>query len=859
MLDNYYSMLTEREAMSVEPKAINKPDLLELISLIQRSDLDKDFLSNLLHIFTNRVPPGVDETSSIKADFLYKLAVGEARSQVITPKDAVILLGTMQGGYNIVHLIELLKSEELAENVVLALEDSILIFDNLEVIHQLAEQGNKYASKVISHWAEANWFHSKPEVADKITVTVFKVSGEINTDDLSPAQNAWSRPDIPLHAEAMLKIPREGMPEKPLEVIRELKQQGYPVAFVGDVVGTGSSRKSAANSVIWHIGNDIPHVPNKRYGGVVIGGTIAPIFYNTLEDAGALPIEADVSGLTNGQIIDIYPYEGKIRDHNTGALISEFTIKSEMLFDSIRSGGRIQLILGRQLTDDVRKLLNLSESDVFRRPTVIEGNGNYTQAQKIVGKACDLDGVYPGQYCQPRVTTVGSQDTTGPMTRDEIKDLACLNFSAELVLQTFCHTAPYPRPIDAENHSTMPPFFDSRGGVAIRPGDGVIHSWLNRMILPDNVGTGGDSHTRFPMGVSFPAGSGLIAFASATGMMPVDMPESVLVRFSGELREGITLRDLVHAIPYFAMKQGLLTVEKANKKNVFAGKIIEIEGLEELSVEQAFELTDATAERSASGCSIALSESSVSTYLKSNITLLEWMISQGYQSKETLKRRVNDMNAWLENPKLLKADPDAEYAEVLNIDISEIDQPLLCCPNDPDDVKPLSEVSETSIDEVFIGSCMTNIGHFRAAGKLLEESKEPIQSKMWIAPPTKMDETKLREEGLYNTFARKGVRTEMPGCSLCMGNQAQIAEGSTAISTSTRNFPNRLGKNTSVFLGSAELATVTAILGKLPRLEEYKVYVDALNSTKQDIYSYLDFSEIAEYHSPSSIVVKQVS
>lgn len=859
MLHNYYSMLAERKAMRVEPKLICKSDLLELILLLQKGNLDNDVLLELLAILTNRVPPGVDETSLIKADFLYKVATGELRSKVISPKEAVKLLGTMQGGYNIVHLIKLLKNEALAESAVFALEENILIFDNLKVIHQLAEQGNEYAGKVLNNWAEANWFHCKKEVEDKITVTVFKVPGETNTDDLSPAQDAWSRPDIPLHAEAMLKMPRDGLSDRPLETIRQLKEKGYPVAFVGDVVGTGSSRKSAANSVIWHIGNDIPYVPNKRFGGIVIAGTIAPIFYNTLEDAGALPIETDVSELSNGQLIDIYPYKGEIRDHRSSKLLSEFIVKSEMLFDSIRAGGRIQLILGRQLTDDTRKCLNLSESDVFRRPLVIEGNGSYTLAQKIVGKACGVKGVYPGQYCQPKVTTVGSQDTTGPMTRDEIKDLACLNFNAGLVLQTFCHTAPYPRLIDAENHFSMPPFFESRGGVAIRPGDGVIHSWLNRMILPDTVGTGGDSHTRFPMGVSFPAGSGLVAFAAATGVMPVDMPESVLIRFKGTMREGITLRDLVHSIPYFAIKAGLLTVDKTNKQNIFAGKIIEIEGLETLSVEQAFELADATAERSASGCSIALNESNVSAYLKSNITLLEWMISQGYESKRTLNNRIDEMKTWLTEPKLLKADKDAEYAQILEIDIDKIEQPLLCCPNDPDDVKPLSEVSKTSIDEVFIGSCMTNIGHFRAASTILEQSDLPIQSKMWIAPPTRMDEAKLREEGLYNIFARKGARMEIPGCSLCMGNQAQIAENATAISTSTRNFPNRLGKGTSVFLGSGELATVSAILGRLPTPEEYAQHVEILNSDKQKIYSYLNFNEMAEYYSPARIAVRTIN
>ena len=858
MLSKYNEMKQEREALGICPKPLTISDTEELIHELQNAETDNEALAALKQLLSCRVPPGVDDAAKVKAEFLHKLVLGELSSKAISPKEAVKLLGTMQGGYNIAPLVSLLSHPEFSGDAVDALKHSILIFDALENIRQLAEDNHPAAEEVLKNWADGFWFTDRPEVAEKITVTVFKVPGEINTDDFSPAQDAWSRPDIPLHAEAMLKMPREGMVENPLATIQELKKNGFPVAFVGDVVGTGSSRKSAANSLIWHIGQDIPHVPNKRFGGVVIGGTIAPIFYNTLEDAGALPVEADVTKLETGQVIEIYPYKGEIRDKSTGDLISQFALKSPMLLDSVRAGGRIPLILGRQLTDDCRNALNLKESELFVRPEKITKDAGYTLAQKIVGKACGLDGVYPGQYCQPKVTSVGSQDTTGPMTRDEIKDLACLNFNADLVLQTFCHTAPYPRPIDTENHETMPGFFEQRGGVAIKPGDGIIHSWLNRMILPDTVGTGGDSHTRFPMGISFPAGSGLVAFAAATGMMPIDMPESVLVRFKGTMKDGITLRDLVHAIPYFAQQAGLLTVEKSNKKNIFAGKVVEIEGLSELSVEQAFELADATAERSAAGCTIELGQQSIATYLKSNITLLNWMISQGYESKACLEKRIQEMENWLNNPELLKADEDASYAAVLEIDIDAITEPLLCCPNDPDDVKPLSAVANTTIDEVFIGSCMTNIGHFRAAAKLLEQWDGANNSKTWIAPPTKMDEKQLMGEGIYNIFARRGVRTEMPGCSLCMGNQAQVAENATVISTSTRNFPNRLGKGSQVYLGSAELATVSAMLGRLPTSDEYARYTQPLKGNEDGIYQYLDFSQISSYQKPSELVVRQI-
>ena len=857
MLRNYYEMKKEREANNVCPKPLDANDTLELINELQKKNIEDHLAIELKALLSTRVPPGVDEAAKVKAEYLSKLAFGELTSSVISATEAVKLLGTMQGGYNIAPLLELLSHEQLSSHAIEALKSTILIFDALEEVVKLAEE-NQAAKEVLKNWANASWFLSRQALEEKITVNIFKVPGEINTDDLSPAQDAWSRPDIPLHAQAMLKNPREGMTDIPLEFIAGLKENGYPVAFVGDVVGTGSSRKSAANSVLWWIGKDIPYVPNKRFGGVVIGGTIAPIFYNTLEDAGALPIQTDVSQLESGQLIDIYPYKGEIRDNSSGNLITTFEVKPS-IFDSVRAGGRIPLILGRQLTDDCREILGMPVSDVFVRPEQITRKGGYTLAQKIVGKACGLEGVYPGQYCQPKVSSVGSQDTTGPMTRDEIKDLACLKFNADLVLQTFCHTAPYPRPIDAENHKTMPTFFEERNGVAIKPGDGVIHSWLNRMILPDTVGTGGDSHTRFPLGISFPAGSGLVAFAAATGMMPLDMPESVLVRFKGEMREGITLRDLVHAIPYFATKSGLLSVEKTSKVNIFAGKVIEIDGLTDLSAEQAFELADATAERSAAGCTIVLQQQSVETYLKSNITLLNWMISQGYECKQTLEKRIQEMQNWLDNPVLLKADADAEYAAILEIDISEITEPLLCCPNDPDDVKPLSQVANTIINEVFIGSCMTNIGHFRAAGKILESWEGANRSKTWIAPPTKMDQSQLMREGWYNIFTRRGVRTEMPGCSLCMGNQAQIEENSTAISTSTRNFPNRLGKGTQVYLGSAELATVAAMLGRLPTVEEYAAITAPLRDSEHDIYRYLNFNTMPEYQQPTELVIRQMA
>lgn len=855
--NNYLKMVEERVAQGIAPKPLSVQQLNVLIEKIKTCKTSSKEKSELLFNLSQRVPAGVDEAAQVKAVFLERVANQEIHVEILAPLDAVKLLGTMQGGYNVKPLLSFLEKEELAQVAADSLSNTVLVFDTLQDMEQLANKGNSFAKQVMDNWANATWFTERDALADKITLKVFKVPGEINTDDFSPAQDAWSRPDIPLHAEAMLKMPRDGMVENPLQTIAQYKEEGYQVAFVGDVVGTGSSRKSAANSLIWHIGQDIPYVPNKRFGGVVLGGAIAPIFFNTLEDAGALPVEMDVSKMSTGQLIDVYPYQGKVCDHESGELLGEFTLKSEIIFDEVQAGGRIPLILGRQLTDDVRAISGLDVSPVFKRFEQKTGNGQFTLAQKMVGKACGLDGVYAGQYCQPKVTTVGSQDTTGPMTRDEIKDLACLNFKSPLVLQTFCHTAAYPRPIDAENHCTLPKFIEARNGVSIRPGDGVIHSWLNRMVLPDTVGTGGDSHTRFPLGISFPAGSGLVAFAAATGMMPLDMPESVLVRFKGKMRDGITLRDLVHAIPYKAIQQGLLTVEKKGKKNIFNGKVIEIEGLDDLSVEQAFELADASAERSAAACTIALNEDKVAEYLKSNITLLKWMLTQGYESKQTIQTRIDAMQAWLDDPKLMKADKNAQYSAVVEIDIDEIVEPILCCPNDPDDVKTLSEIGTQSIDEVFIGSCMTNIGHFRAAAEVLRQSADVNKAKLWIAPPTKMDETQLRAEGVYNVFVQAGARMEMPGCSLCMGNQARVTDKATVVSTSTRNFPNRLGDGTQVYLSSAELAAVTSTLGRLPTLEEYQASYENIVAKSDEIYTYLSFDKDPLYQTPERIVIRQ--
>ncbi|AZZ91547.1 bifunctional aconitate hydratase 2/2-methylisocitrate dehydratase [Hahella sp. KA22] len=845
MLEAYRKHVEERAELGVPPKPLNAEQMAGLVELLKAPPAGEE--ETLVDLLENRVPPGVDEAAYVKAGFLTAIVKGEAQSPLISKEKAVQLLGMMQGGYNISTLVELLDDASLGQLVAEQLKSTLLVFDTFHDIKEKADAGNANAKAVMDSWANAEWFLQKPEVPKSIVATVFKVTGETNTDDLSPAPDAWSRPDIPLHAKAMYKMPREGITNAEQQ-IEELKKKGHEVAFVGDVVGTGSSRKSATNSVLWYIGRDMPGVPNKRTGGICIGGKIAPIFFNTMEDAGALPFECDVSQMNMGDVIEILPFEGKVKNHETGEVIGEFELKSDVLLDEVRAGGRIPLIIGRGLTDKAREAMGLEPSNVFRRPQAANDSGKgFTLAQKMVGKACGVEGVRPGQYCEPRMTTVGSQDTTGPMTRDELKDLACLGFSADLVMQSFCHTAAYPKPVDVEMQHSLPDFIMNRGGVALRPGDGIIHSWLNRMLLPDTVGTGGDSHTRFPMGISFPAGSGLVAFAAATGVMPLDMPESVLVRFKGKMQSGITLRDLVHAIPYYAIQQGLLTVEKKGKKNIFSGRVLEIEGLESLTVEQAFELSDASAERSAAGCTITLSEDSVAEYLRSNIVMLRWMIAEGYGDVRTIERRAKAMEEWLANPSLMRGDSDAEYAAVIEIDMDEIKEPIVCCPNDPDDAKKLSEVAGDKVDEVFIGSCMTNIGHFRAAGKLLEQNKDALKTRFWMSPPTKMDQAQLMEEGYYNIYGRNGVRTEMPGCSLCMGNQARVAPGVTVLSTSTRNFPNRLGDGANVYLTSAELAAVGAVLGRLPSVEEYMDYAKNIDSMAGDIYRYLNFDKMDAY------------
>ena len=853
MLEQYRKHVAERAAEGIVPKPLDAEQVAALVELIKQPPADEqEFILDLL---TNRIPAGVDEAAYVKAAFLSAIAKDEVSSPILDAARATELLGTMLGGYNIAPLIDLLDNETLAPIAAQALSHTLLIFDAFHDVQEKADAANPYAIQVLNSWAKADWFTSKPKVPEKLTVTVFKVTGETNTDDLSPAPDAWSRPDIPLHALAMLKIPREGI-NNAEQQITELKQKGFPVAYVGDVVGTGSSRKSATNSVLWFMGKDIPYIPNKREGGVCIGGKIAPIFFNTMEDSGALPFECDVTQLEMGDVIDIYPYQGEVRRHacpepverDSDELICKFELKTEVILDEVRAGGRIPLIIGRGLTDQARKTLGLPASTIFSRPVKAKDSGKgYTLAQKMVGKACGVAGVRPNTYCEPRMTTVGSQDTTGPMTRDELKDLACLGFSADLVLQSFCHTAAYPKPIDVTMQHTLPDFIMNRGGVSLRPGDGIIHSWLNRMLLPDTVGTGGDSHTRFPIGISFPAGSGLVAFAAATGVMPLDMPESVLVRFKGEMQPGITLRDLVNAIPYVAIQRGLLTVEKQGKKNVFSGRILEIEGLPNLKVEQAFELSDASAERSAGGCTVRLNEAPIREYLNSNITLLKWMIAEAYGDVRTIERRIKAMEDWLEHPVLLEPDRDAEYFEIIDINMNEIKEPLLACPNDPDDVKTLSAVAGTKIDEVFLGSCMTNIGHFRAAGKLLEKHPGELPTRLWVAPPTKMDQSQLTEEGYYKTFDQAGARTEMPGCSLCMGNQARVGENTTVVSTSTRNFPNRLGNGANVYLSSAELAAVCSILGKIPSFDEYMFYANQLEATADDTYRYLNFDQMPNY------------
>lgn len=852
MLQEYRQHVEERAAIGIVPKPLNAEQVSGLVELLKAPPAGEEEL--LLNLITNRVPAGVDEAAYVKAGFLAALTTGESTSPLIDPKRATELLGTMLGGYNIMPLVNLLDNAELAETAADQLSHILLVFDAFHDVKEKADAGNAAATRVIKSWSDAEWFTSRPALAEKLTVKVFEVTGETNTDDLSPAPDAWSRPDIPLHALAMLKMPREGIvPDEPgvrgpIKQIDEMKKDGIPLAYVGDVVGTGSSRKSATNSVLWFMGDDIPYIPNKRGGGVCIGSKIAPIFFNTMEDSGALPIEMDVSNFNMNDVIDIYPYEGKVTKSGSDEVLSTFELKSNVILDEVQAGGRIPLIIGRGLTLRARKALGLGASELFRTPESHEDSGKgYTLAQKMVGKACGVAGIRAGVYCEPHMTTVGSQDTTGPMTRDELKDLACLGFSADLVMQSFCHTAAYPKPVDVNTHHTLPDFIMNRGGVSLRPGDGIIHSWLNRMLLPDTVGTGGDSHTRFPLGISFPAGSGLVAFAAATGVMPLDMPESILVRFTGEMQPGITLRDMVNAIPLAAIDQGLLTVAKEGKVNAFSGRVLEIEGLPDLKVEQAFELSDASAERSAAGCTIKLNKEPIIEYLNSNITMLKWMISEGYGDVRTIERRINAMNDWLANPELMEADADAEYAEIIEINMSDIHEPILACPNDPDDVKTLSEVAGVEVDEVFIGSCMTNIGHFRAAGNLLKEFGGVIPTRLWVVPPTKMDAAQLTAEGYYNIYGTSGARTEMPGCSLCMGNQARVAEKSTVISTSTRNFPNRLGNGAFVYLASAELAAVGAILGKIPSKEEYMEYANKIDTMAAETYRYLNFDQIASY------------
>ena len=863
MLEAYRNHIAERAKQGVPPLPLDAEQTAALVELLKNPPIGEE--DTLVDLLRNRVPAGVDQAAYVKAGFLAAITRGEAASPLVDATTAIEILGTMLGGYNIEPLIAALDNDALAATAATALSHTLLMFDAFHDVEEKAKSGNTYAQQVMQSWADGEWYTSKPKLEEKITLTVFKVTGETNTDDLSPAPDAFTRPDIPMHANAMLKMARDGITPDvqgsvgPLQQIEAIKAKGYPVAYVGDVVGTGSSRKSATNSVLWFFGDDIPAVPNKRAGGFCFGGKIAPIFFNTMEDAGALPVEMDVSKMHMGDVIDVYPYKGIVNNHTTGEQISSFALKTNVIMDEVRAGGRIPLIIGRGLTDKARTSLGLGPTDLFQTPEQPADSGKgYTLAQKMVGKACGIEGVRPGTYCEPKMTTVGSQDTTGPMTRDELKDLACLGFSADLTMQSFCHTAAYPKPVDVTTHHTLPDFIMNRGGVALRPGDGVIHSWLNRMLLPDTVGTGGDSHTRFPLGISFPAGSGLVAFAAATGVMPLDMPESVLVRFKGKRNPGITLRDLVHAIPYYGIQQGLLTVEKAGKINEFSGRVLEIEGLEDLTVEQAFELSDASAERSAAGCSITLNEDSVAEYLRSNIVMLKWMIAEGYGDKRTIARRIQGMEEWLANPQLMRADTDAEYAHIIDIDLADIKEPILCAPNDPDDARLLSDIQGEKIDEVFIGSCMTNIGHFRAAGKLLEATDAAIPTRLWLAPPTKMDAAQLSDEGYYNIFGKAGARMEMPGCSLCMGNQARVADNTTVVSTSTRNFPNRLGTGSNVYLASAELAAVAAVEGKLPTPAEYMTYASQLDTMAGDVYRYLNFDQLPSYLSAAENIIPAV-
>lgn len=858
-LEKYNEHVAERAAIGIVPKPLDATQTAELVALMEDPPADeKETLTNLLE---NRVPPGVDEAAAVKVSFLTAVAKGTTTCPTVSREHATFLLGTMQGGYNVVELVKLLEDDVVGEIAADALSKTILMFDAFHDVAKLCDEGNHNAERVIVSWASGRWFLEREEIPDKITVRVYMVSGETNTDDLSPAQDAWSRPDIPLHALAMLKMARDGIvPDKPAEIgpieeLKELRETGIPLAYVGDVVGTGSSRKSATNSILWHMGDDLPYVPNKRGKGICIGNKIAPIFFNTMEDSGALPLEMDVSKMKHGQVIDIYPYRGEAKDAETDEVLAYFEFKTEVLYDEVQAGGRIPLILGRGVTGRARDYLGLPPATFFRSPTEPPpANTGFTLAQKMVGRACGLDGVMPGLYCEPLMTTVGSQDTTGPMTRDELKDLACLGFSADLVMQSFCHTAAYPKPVDEITHATLPDFIVNRGGVSLRPGDGIIHSWLNRMLIPDCVGTGGDSHTRFPLGISFPAGSGLVAFAAVAGIMPLDMPESVLVRFSGTMQPGITLRDLVHAIPLEAIKAGDLTIEKAGKKNIFSGRVLEIEGLPDLKCEQAFELADASAERSAAGCTIALNKEPVIEYLTSNVTMLKWMISEGYGDARTLERRIARMEEWLENPVLMERDENADFYKVYEINLDDIKEPILCCPNDPDDAKVLSDVAGSKIDEVFIGSCMTNIGHFRGAGKLLEDYEGDLPTRMWVAPPTKMDEAQLKAEGYYSTYDKVGARTEMPGCSLCMGNQARVEDNCTVVSTSTRNFPNRLGAGADCYLASAEVTAVCAMLGRIPTPEEYQQYWNKIDANKDDIYQYLNFDQLPEFEAAADKV-----
>ena len=840
MLQNYQKHKQERQEQGLPPLPLDASQTQELVKIFENGVADEFCLDLLI----NQVPPGVDESAYVKAAFLKDIALENIEIELISPAKAIELLGTMLGGYSVEALVEILKANKFGPQVVNALKNTILVYDSFNDIFNLRSE-NKYADEILNSWANAEWFTNKPELEEEIQLTVYKVSGETNTDDFSPAKEAWSRPDIPLHAQAFLKW-SENI-DDPLEKLSELKYDNQKLVFVGDVVGTGSSRKSAANSMLWHMGEDIPFVPAKKTGGFCFGNKIAPIFYNTLQDSGAFPIELDVDSLTHGREIILKPYERKIYDAKSKEELISFDLKSDVIFDEVRAGGRINLIIGRQLTDKTREKLGLKPSEVFQRyGEKSSKDKGFTLAQKMVGKACGLKGVRAGQYCEPRMTTVGSQDTTGPMTRDELKELACLGFSADLVMQSFCHTAAYPKPVDEITHRTLPDFFINRGGISLRPGDGIIHSWLNRMLLPDTVGTGGDSHTRFPIGISFPAGSGMVAFAATLGVMPLEMPESVLVRFSGKLNPGITIRDLVHAIPYFAMKDGLLTLDKKNKKNIFSGRCLEIEGLPDLKIEQAFELSDASAERSASGCTVKLDKEPIIEYLKSNVTLLRWMISDGYHDPKTLERRAKEMEDWIKNPDLMEADVDAEYAAIIDISLDEITEPLLCCPNDPDDVKTLSEVAGDKVHETFVGSCMTNIGHFRAAGKLLEKYGE-ANTRLWIVPPTRMDEHQLKQEGYYKIFENSKARVEIPGCSLCMGNQARAADGTTMVSTSTRNFPNRMGDGCNVYLASSEVTAISSLLGKIPNLEEYQDYMKDLNTMSSEVFRYMNFNEIEDY------------